>query len=132
MLKGLGKKLRRWARYALIAVSAVILIAAAYVTSTWPDVASLASTNPESTAFIDRARAGGTDIQWRWVTFDAISLDLKKAVLVAEDLSFFKHKGFDTYEIRIAARDAVQGKRVRGASTITQQLAKNLWLTPSR
>jgi len=53
-------------------------------------------------------------------------------VLVAEDLSFFSHKGFDTHEIRIAAREAAQGKRVRGASTITQQLAKNLWLSPSR
>ncbi len=58
--------------------------------------------------------------------------DLKKAVLVAEDLSFFNHNGFDTHEIRIAAREAVQGKRIRGASTITQQLAKNLWLSPSR
>ena len=55
-----------------------------------------------------------------------------RAVLVAEDLSFFKHSGFDTHEIRIAARDAIQGKRVRGASTLTQQLAKNLWLSPSR
>ena len=61
-----------------------------------------------------------------------ISLELKKAVIAAEDLSFFSHSGFDTHELKIAARDAVRGKRVRGASTITQQLAKNLWLSPSR
>jgi monofunctional biosynthetic peptidoglycan transglycosylase len=132
MLKGLGKKLRRLVRYVVIAVSAVVLLAVAYITSTWPDVESLATKNPESTAFIDRARAGGTEIQWRWVAFDAISIDLKKAVLVSEDLSFFRHDGFDAHEIRIAARDALQGKKMRGASTITQQLAKNLWLSPSR
>jgi monofunctional biosynthetic peptidoglycan transglycosylase len=132
MSKGLGKRLRRWIRYILIAVSAVVLIISSYVVLTWPDVAALAERNPKTTAFIDQAGSRGTDIDWRWVSSDAISTNLKKAVLVAEDLSFFKHSGFDTHEIRIAAREAAQGKRVRGASTITQQLAKNLWLSPSR
>jgi monofunctional biosynthetic peptidoglycan transglycosylase len=132
MWEGLGQKLRRLVRYALIAVSAVVLLAVAYVVSTWPNVAALAAEKPETTAFIDRARDRGTDLEWRWVSSDAISIELKKAVLVAEDLSFFNHNGFDSHEIRIAARDALQGKRVRGASTITQQLAKNLWLSPSR
>ena len=59
-------------------------------------------------------------------------MEAKKAVVAAEDMSFFSHHGFDTHELRIAAREAFQGKRVRGASTITQQLAKNLWLSPSR
>ncbi len=105
---------------------------ALFVALTWPEVAELAESNPQTTAFIERARANGTEVQWQWIDSDAISIHLKKAVLVAEDLSFFKHTGFDTYEIRIAARDAISGKRVRGASTITQQLAKNLWLSPSR
>ncbi|MHC4342860.1 MAG: transglycosylase domain-containing protein, partial [Planctomycetota bacterium] len=83
-----------------------------FVLVTWPDVAALATENPETTAFIEQARSRGTDIEWRWTSSDAISIDLKKAVLVAEDLSFFRHHGFDTYEIRIAAREAVQGKRV--------------------
>jgi monofunctional biosynthetic peptidoglycan transglycosylase len=99
---------------------------------TWPDVASLASRRPETTAFIDRARAEHDRIQWRWVDADSISRHLKKAVVAAEDMSFFSHRGFDTHEIKVAARDAVRGKRVRGASTITQQLAKNLWLSPAR
>ena len=95
-------------------------------------VAALAVDNPTSTAFIDAARARGDNVEWRQTSYDRISIELKKAVLAAEDLSFFSHSGFDTHELKIAARDAVRGKRVRGASTITQQLAKNLWLTPSR
>jgi len=110
----------------------VISSFALYVVLTWPDVATLAEGKPETTAFIERARSRGVDVDWRWVPYDRISLELKKSVLVAEDFSFFSHNGFDTHEIKIAAREAVKGKRVRGASTITQQLAKNLWLSPSR
>jgi monofunctional biosynthetic peptidoglycan transglycosylase len=126
------KRVRRWIRYVLIIVAIGLLLISSYLIVTWPDVAGLATKKPETTEFIEQARSRGTDIDWRWVSSDAISIDLKKAVLVAEDLSFFKHNGFDTHEIQVAAREAVQGKRVRGASTITQQLAKNLWLSPSR
>ena len=126
------KRLRRWLRYGLIIVTIGLLLIASSVIVTWPDVTALATSNPHTTAFIEQARARGEGIEWHWVSSEAIATDLKKAVLVAEDLSFFAHSGFDTYEIRVAARDAVQGKRVRGASTITQQLAKNLWLSPSR
>jgi monofunctional biosynthetic peptidoglycan transglycosylase len=125
-------RVRRWIRYSALAGTAVVLCVALFVILSWPVVAALAETNPDTTAFIDQARSRGTEVKWRWVSASAISSDLKKAVLVAEDLSFFNHKGFDTHEIRIAARDAIQGKRARGASTITQQLAKNLWLSPSR
>ena len=124
--------MRRWIRYAVSAFVSVVLTVCLFVVLTWPDVNSLSDANPETTAFIEQARSRSTDVEWRWVSADAISIDLKKAVLVAEDLSFFNHTGFDTHEIRIAAREAIQGKRVRGASTITQQLAKNLWLSPSR
>ena len=132
MSEGARIRLRRWLRVASIISAALMLIAVAYVLVTWPDVAALATTRPRTTAFIEHARDRGVDIEWRWAPSNAISSDLKKAVLVAEDLSFFSHHGFDTHEIRIAAREAVQGKRVRGASTITQQLAKNLWLSRSR
>jgi len=125
-------RVRRCLRYTILAGMALVLSVSLFAILTWPDVAALSRSNPETTAFIERARFQGTDVEWRWVSADSISTDLKKAVLVAEDLSFFKHDGFDTHEIRIAAREAVQGKRVRGASTITQQLAKNLWLSPSR
>ena len=114
------------------AAAGILLFAAAVVWLTWPDVAALAEDRPKTTAFIEAAKARGDEVRWRWVPYAGISLEMKKAVVVAEDLSFFSHQGFDTHEIKLAAREAVQGKRVRGASTITQQLAKNLWLTPSR
>jgi len=112
----------------LAAVAAVAL----WVVLGWPDVAALALKNPDTTAFIEAAKARGNDVEWRWVPYPRISFELKKSVVAAEDLSFFSHHGFDTHELKVAARDAVQGRRVRGASTITQQLAKNLWLSPSR
>ena len=132
MAKRQKKKLLRWIWTLLIAGLAAVVVVVLIVLVTWPDVASLAKENPSSTAFIDRARSQGVEIQWQWVPFNQISIELKKAVLVGEDLSFFSHNGFDTHEIKVAAREAAQGKRVRGASTITQQLAKNLWLSPSR
>ncbi len=126
------KFLKRWG-WRVAAVAAVVsLLSAMVVWLTWPDVAALAKENPKTTAFIEAAKARGDQVVWRWVPASRISLDLKKAVVVAEDLSFFSHTGFDTHELKLAAREAVKGKRVRGASTITQQLAKNLWLTPSR
>lgn len=106
--------------------------------ATWPDVAALADHSPGSTAFIERwqaaRRAAGEPAtpDWRWVPLDRIALPLRQAVVVAEDIDFFSHHGFDRSEIEAAARDAVAGRRLRGASTLTQQLAKNLWLGPSR
>ena len=118
-------------RFLTVGAAAFALLAT-WTWLTWPDVAALATENPGSSAFIDSARAQRDDVEWRWAPASEISLELKKAVIAAEDLSFFSHSGFDTHELKIAARDAVRGKRVRGASTITQQLAKNLWLSPSR
>lgn len=112
----------------------MVLVAgfAGWTALTWPDVEALAIEAPETTAFIEAARARGDSVDWRCTPYDRISIEVKKAIIAAEDLSFFSHGGFDTHELKIAAREAMQGKRVRGASTITQQLAKNLWLTPSR
>jgi monofunctional biosynthetic peptidoglycan transglycosylase len=106
---------------------------------TWPDVAALAERAPRTTAFIEQwraeQRAAGRrdDVAWSWVPYAAISPHLKRAVLVAEDINFFSHRGFDLEEMREAVGEAVAGRELpRGASTITQQLAKNLWLSPSR
>ena len=101
--------------------------------ATWPDVAALASRNPASSAFIDRDRERGVEPEWRWVPYSAISAQLKRAALVAEDIEFFSHDGFSRTEIDIAMRKALEDRELpRGASTITQQVAKNLWLSPSR
>jgi len=70
---------------------------------------------------------------WRFTPYSGIAPALKRAVLVAEDIRFFEHHGFDYGEMKTALEDALEEREVpRGASTITQQLAKNLWLSPSR
>ncbi len=106
---------------------------------TWPDVASLASENPKSTAFIERYRKRASSdprllaLQWQWVDDSGISVHVKRAAIVAEDIEFFSHSGFSRAEIAEAVREAVRERSApRGASTITQQTAKNLWLSPSR
>ena len=106
---------------------------------TWPNVGRLARERPSSTAFIDDYRArqralGKPDrVAWTWTPYQAISSDVKRAVLVAEDINFFSHKGFELAELQNALEDALRDREMpRGASTITQQLVKNLWLSPSR
>jgi monofunctional biosynthetic peptidoglycan transglycosylase len=104
---------------------------------TWPDVAALEDTHPESTAFMDDYQGWGLfgkkkEIEWKWVSYSRISSNLKRAVIVSEDIRFYSHDGFDDAEIKAALQDAWEDKELpRGASTITQQLAKNLWLSPS-
>jgi monofunctional biosynthetic peptidoglycan transglycosylase len=119
-------------------VAAGVLGLAGWEVATWPDVAALATRAPKSTAFIDRyrarqRRAGKSDaVAWRVVSYGAISDDLKCAVIVSEDIDFFSHHGFATAEMKAALREAWEDKELpRGASTLTQQLAKNLWLSPS-
>jgi monofunctional biosynthetic peptidoglycan transglycosylase len=122
---------------AILALAAAAIVAM-WTWLTWPDVAALADRNPTSTAFIERWRerraAAGepADPAWRPVPLERISIHLPHAVLVAEDIDFFSHRGFDRDEMEAAAREALAGGRVRGASTISQQLVKNLWLSPDR
>src|SRR5260370_6963763 len=105
----------------------------------WPSVGRLATARPTTTAFIKQYRAeqraaGGSDrVAWTWTPYAAISPALKRAVLVSEDVNFFSHHGFALDEMQSALEDALRdGELPRGASTITQQLAKNLWLSRSR
>jgi monofunctional biosynthetic peptidoglycan transglycosylase len=105
---------------------------------TWPDVSRLRTPNPTTTAFIERYRAEqrraghAPAVAWTWKPYAAISPNLKRAVLVAEDINFFSHGGFDVGEMKEAIAKAVEeGTAPRGASTLTQQLAKNLWLSAS-
>ena len=127
-----SRRRRRWRT----AVAAGLLVAAAgflaVEVARWPDVASLAHRNPVTTAFIEADRRNGVAVHWRQIPYDEMAYELALAVVVAEDIGFFDHHGFDTREMATAAREALEGRRLRGASSITQQLAKNLWLTPSR
>jgi monofunctional biosynthetic peptidoglycan transglycosylase len=69
---------------------------------------------------------------WRWTSYQRISPSLKRAVIVSEDAAFWGHEGVDLGELRVALEDSLRrGVLPRGASTITQQLAKNLYLSPS-
>ena len=103
-----------------------------------PDVRPLAKKNPESTAFMDlrvrEARAEGRQIRYehRPVPYEEISSHLKRAVLVAEDAGFWGHQGIDLEEIKKSLESGEHFSTMRGASTITQQLAKNLYLSPTR
>lgn len=122
-----------------MAAVAVLGVWVAREALTWPDVRALARSNPRSTAFIDRyraeERAAGRPAReaWSWAAYPAISPHLKRAVVVAEDITFFSHGGFELAEMRDALARALEDRELpRGASTITQQLAKNLWLSPSR
>lgn len=107
--------------------------------NTLPDVTMLAQVNPSSTALMDSRRARAIELSrpynrhWTWVPLRQISTNLQRAVIVAEDASFFSHEGFDWEGIRDAALDNLEaGTMKRGGSTITQQLAKNLYLSSER
>ena len=110
----------------------------AFLYLTLPDVRELRTKNVESTAFMRlrerEARAEGREIRrvHRPVPYSTISPHLKRAVLVAEDAGFWGHEGIDLAEIRKALESGESVTTMRGASTITQQLAKNLYLSPTR
>lgn len=70
-------------------------------------------------------------IHHRWVPLEEMSKYMPVAVIASEDANFLSHHGFDFDAIRSAAKDMKEGKRRRGASTISQQTAKNVFLTPS-
>jgi monofunctional biosynthetic peptidoglycan transglycosylase len=70
--------------------------------------------------------------RYKFIPLSQISPDLQHAVIAAEDAHFYQHHGFDWHEIRIAAEDDLEGDRTRGASTITQQLIKNLFFGTGR
>jgi monofunctional biosynthetic peptidoglycan transglycosylase len=102
---------------------------------TFPDVGRLAKTNPVSTALMDARLADSPSASrlWIWVPLSRISRHLQQAVIVSEDAAFFEHEGFDWEGIwQAALRDLKRGELHRGGSTITQQLAKNLYLSSDK
>src|SRR5262245_12612826 len=138
-MKPFPRPARRSVLRSVSAVSAFAFGIVAYVYVTLPDVRSLATANPTTTAFMDlrarEARSQGHSVRriQQWVPYTRISQHLKRAVIVAEDSAFFEHEGIDLDEIKESIRVSIErGSPIRGASTITQQLAKNLYLSPSR
>jgi monofunctional glycosyltransferase len=70
--------------------------------------------------------------RYKFIPLSQISPDLQHAVIAAEDTRFYQHHGFDWHEVQIAAQDDLEGERTRGASTITQQVVKNLFFGTGR
>jgi monofunctional glycosyltransferase len=152
---GLTFKLIKWA---ILSILGLIILWLAYEFITFPSIYELRDKNPESTSLIEarleEARERGENpkrIQI-WVPLNKISTNLQKAVLAGEDTNFATHNGFDYKAIqkaweeaqRVAAKEAKEEgddesswipplpQFQRGASTITQQLAKNLYLSSKK
>ena len=125
-------------RLALLTAAAAIA-AAVLFWATLPDVSPLASAWPNTTAFMERRKAAlakdgkRVTLEWRPVPLSRISPALRRAVVVAEDARFWEHEGVDWEAMRGALeKNWENGELKVGGSTITQQLAKNLYLSPAR
>ncbi|OGQ58065.1 MAG: hypothetical protein A3I75_01535 [Deltaproteobacteria bacterium RIFCSPLOWO2_02_FULL_50_16] len=109
--------------------------AAAYLTLLWfrlPDPAALREANPQITSFI-LSKCAKRPCSIEWTPLDQISPFVPRAVVLAEDIRFFRHHGFDWTSLKKAMKANWQrGKIVWGASTLTMQLAKNLYLSPEK
>ena len=133
-VRSFGRRLRRWIFRAVLAGLAFVLLGSAL------PMAYLRVLPPLSTAFVLRSRLHADPatgercdrVRYRFVPYERIAPDLALAVLVAEDQRFFLHDGFDVYQVRSAVWEAIFEGRSRGASTLTQQLVKNLFLWPGR
>jgi monofunctional biosynthetic peptidoglycan transglycosylase len=135
---GQPRRRRRWLRIlSALLLTTIILLAGviAYQVATGPDVSGLAERNPPSTAYIDqyRQRTPGGPLEWTWVPLDRVSPLLRRAVLVGEDHLFYEHGGIEWGTLPDAVAESLSlGGGPRGISTITQQVARNLFLSPER
>ena len=120
--KSLFRKLGSWA---LVAVLAVLLLS---MLLTLP----LRWVDPSTTAFMLQDDSGRVPVMYEWRNWDALGDTAALAVVAAEDQRFAEHWGIDLKSVNDALDSASGGGRLRGASTITQQLAKNLYLWPGR
>ena len=130
---------KRILRRAALALAGLLVVAGAVFWLSLPDVTPLKTQWPKTTAFMERRRVelrrsgGGDRLDWSPVPLSAIAPDLSRAVIAAEDARFREHGGIDWVAVREAVRKNYQKGNVKvGGSTITQQLAKNLFLSPSR
>ena len=133
------RRTRRWRSRTLPIIAGGVLLGAALFFATLPDVGPLKTAFPKTTAFMERrkkelARSGQSSrLEWVPVPLSRIAAGLPVAVIVAEDARFYEHKGVDWEAVRGAMEKDWESRNLRhGASTITQQLAKNLYLFPER
>jgi membrane peptidoglycan carboxypeptidase len=133
--KAYVRRAGRW----LAAAAAAGFACFGYMYLTLPDVRPLKTSNPATTAFIElraqEARARGEQPRrvQHWVSYRRMSRNITRAVLAAEDDAFWQHEGVDIEQLQESLEaDWASGRFLRGGSTITQQLAKNLYLSPSK
>lgn len=132
------KRILKYAFY-LLAAALVLMLADVAICFIYPDVSFLKKHNPEKTSFMKyRERQWekkGLDkkIIRKWVKFKNISPYAVKAVIIAEDDKFWRHEGFDFTAMEKAIKKDIEKRKFKvGGSTISQQLAKNLFLTPAK
>ncbi len=103
----------------------------------FPNINSLQSINPKTSAFMQyrqdqwQKSNKSTTLEYRWVNIHQMSPNIINAVLIGEDDRFYKHNGFDTNGMMHAIKRSLSGS-IAGGSTITQQVAKNLYLSPTK
>jgi len=131
--------LARLGRAFLLVVAALLALALAWLLWIAAHIAWYRYYPPGETAFMAermaeaRAKNPKATLRYRWVPYTRISTNLKRAIVVAEDAKFVDHDGFDWDGIQKALeKNQRKGQIVAGGSTITQQLAKNLFLSPAR
>lgn len=128
----------KW-RYLFLGLILVFVLILFIEYLTLPDVKYLVKENPKTTSLIrirnkEYQKKGKKTREYHlWVPYSQVSPYLKKAILVGEDINFFTHSGIDLEEMKESLKiDWKKKKFSRGASTITQQLAKNIYLSPSK
>ena len=139
---GRGKRILGWVlkhKVKTVLLGVLFIVFAELLTIPWFSIAKLNTENPAETALIrQRLREAAAEkkplkIVQRWIPISRIPREVIDAVVVAEDGTFFTHGGIDWFEVRESLEKNVEEKRAaRGASTITQQLAKNLYLSTSK
>ncbi|HOD36359.1 MAG TPA: monofunctional biosynthetic peptidoglycan transglycosylase [Syntrophales bacterium] len=129
---------KKMIKFGAIALPALLLFVAG-LSLVYPDVSKLKKENPRKTAFMEyrekewRQQGKKRRIVHTWVPFSAISPYAVKAVIIAEDDKFWSHEGFDYEAMQKALEKDLKKKKFKaGGSTISQQLAKNLYLSPSK
>ena len=130
------KTLRRWAGWAILLFLGLILLYQLWI---FLHIIWWKYYNPSNSAFMEdrlvvlHEKNPDAKLRHKWTPYDKISLNLKRALVAAEDANFMEHEGFDWDAIQRAyERNMKKGKVVAGGSTISQQLAKNLFLSSKR
>jgi len=136
--KSVIKKILR-PRYILLTITAVLLLFVIWFYFSLPDVSYLLNDNPKTTALMELRKTQAEEknkkytVYQTWVRFHAIPDLLKKAIRITEDSGFYDHEGIDWVELKESIKkNWEEGEFARGGSTISQQLAKNIFLSTEK